>query len=221
MVRMLTAWLLLASSLAVLAQAPAGGFRAVFDRAVEDFRQGRVEQSAAGFDRLVEMVPENMPRLWQRGIVLYYAGRLGDCREQFESHRTVNPDDVENVAWHFLCVAKSESPEVARASLLPVGPDSRAPMRQIHALLAGTASREDVMSAATGRPAAEFYAHLYLGLYAEALGDEAVALMHPPNGRERRVCSGGWVHAHGRASTPRPARGAVGRRRPGVPVAPL
>jgi hypothetical protein len=38
----------------------------------------------------------------------------------FYAGRTVNPNDVENAAWHFLCVARAESPEKARAALLPV-----------------------------------------------------------------------------------------------------
>lgn len=195
MVRTLAVWLLLAGGLAIQAQAQAGGYRAVFDRAVEDFRQGRVEESAAGFDELVSMAPGTMPRLWQRGIVLYYVGRLNDCRAQFEAHRTVNPNDVENAVWHFLCVARAESPAVARSSLLPVGPDSRTPMRQIYGLFAGTAQMEDVMFAAADEPAAEFYAHLYLGLHAEALGDDEVALMHIRTAaREEYAEVGGYMH---------------------------
>src|SRR5688572_14783931 len=78
----------------------------VFDRAVTDFERGRVAESAAGFDELVKLAPASAPQLWQRGIALYYAGRYKDCRTQFESHRTVNPNDVENAVWHFLCVAR-------------------------------------------------------------------------------------------------------------------
>ena len=111
------------------------------------------------------------PELWQRGIALYYAGRYRDCRLQFEAHRTVNPDDVENAAWHFLCVARAESPERARAALLPVGPDARVPMRQIYEMFRGTLSPEQVLSAAGTGASSQFYAHLYLGLYFEALGD--------------------------------------------------
>src|SRR5205823_8361307 len=109
----------------------------IFDRAVEDFQAGRITQSVAGFDRVASLVPGYAPQLWQRGIALYYAGRFKDCRAQFESHRTVNPDDVENAAWHFLCVARGESAEKARRALLPVGRDSRVPMREIHEMLRG------------------------------------------------------------------------------------
>src|SRR5262245_22962863 len=114
---------------ALLSQAqPSERPQAIFDRAVEDFEAGRVAESASGFDRLVKLAPGSAPQLWQRGIALYYAVRYKDCREQFELHRTVNPDDVENAFWHFLCVARAESPEKAKAALLPVGPDSRVPI---------------------------------------------------------------------------------------------
>ena len=101
--------------------------QALLDRAVDEFEQGRFAPSGATFDEVAKAVPGQAPQLWQRGIALYYAGRYADCRRQFESHRTVNPDDVENAAWHFLCVAREQSPDKARAALLPVGPDRARP----------------------------------------------------------------------------------------------
>ena len=150
----------------------------ILERAVADFRSGRLAESAAGFDSLARLVPESAPQLWQRGIVLYYVGRYGDCRAQFESHRTVNPADVENAAWHFLCVARAESPEKARVALLPVGPDARVPMRQIYQMFRGTLAPEEVMAAAGAQLESQFYAHLYVGLYSEALGNSESALEH-------------------------------------------
>ena len=149
--------------------------RGVLDRAIEDFLSGRVRESVAGFDRVAALAPDAAPQLWQRGIALYYAGRYQDCRAQFESHRTVNADDVENAAWHFLCVARGESPKAARAALLPVGPDSRVPMREIYEMFRGTTTADVVLKAAGDRPQGRFYAHLYVGLYAEAIGDQARA----------------------------------------------
>ena len=168
---------------------------AIQDRAVDDFRSGRLEQSAAGFDRLASLVPDYAPQLWQRGIVLYYVGRYDDCRRQFESHRTVNPDDVENAAWHFLCVARAESPEKARAALLPVGPDARVPMRQIYQMLRGTLTPEAVLASAGTQPASQFYAHLYLGLYFESLGNSARAIEHITAAADERYAQvGGYMH---------------------------
>jgi len=102
-----------------------------------------------------------------------YAGRFDDCRRQFESHRLVNPADVENAAWHFLCVAKAESPATARARMLPVGPDSRIPMREIDLMFGGRKDPAHVLAAARGNDSAEFYGHLYVGLYLEATGNSA------------------------------------------------
>ena len=150
----------------------------VFARAVADFERGRVVESANEFDSLVKLVPNSAPRLWQRGIALYYAGRYKDCRAQFESHRTVNPDDVENAAWHFLCVARQESPEKAKAVLLPVGPDARTPMREIYDMFRGTRRPEEVLTAGGQDPLGQFYAELYVGLYFEATGNKQKALEH-------------------------------------------
>jgi lipoprotein NlpI len=176
-------------------QPPAERPQAIFDRAVEDFEAGRVMESASGFDRLVKLAPASAPQLWQRGIALYYAGRYKDCREQFELHRTVNPDDVENAFWHFLCVARAESAEKARAALLPVGPDPRVPMRQVYLLLQGKQTTDEVLKAAGRDPSAQFYAELYVGLYFEAVGRVDLARAHiKAAASERFAAAGGYMH---------------------------
>jgi len=149
--------------------------QALLDRAVAEFSKGRITESVAAFDELARLALREAPYLWQRGIALYYAGRYQDCRAQFESHRTVNSDDVENAAWHFLCVARGDSPKAARAALLPVGPDSRVPMREIYEMFRGATTADAVLKAAGTRPQGRFYAHLYIGLYSEAIGDQARA----------------------------------------------
>ena len=165
------------------------------NRAVAAFEKGRFVESAAAFDELAKAVPDQAPQLWQRGIALYYAGRYDDCRRQFESHRTVNPDDVENAVWHFLCVARGESPAKARAALLPVGPDARMPMREVYQMFRGTLRPEQVLSAAGTQPAALFYAHLYVGLYFEAQGMTARALEHINiAAADRFEREGGYMH---------------------------
>jgi lipoprotein NlpI len=174
-----------------LAQSP----QASLDRAVADFENGRFAESAAAFDSLAKEVPVQAPYLWQRGIALYYAGRYNDCRRQFESHRAVNPDDVENAAWHFLCVARAESPAKAKAALLPVGPDARVPMREVYQMFRGTLTPEQVLSAAGSQPDARFYGHLYLGLYFEALGMTDRALEHIKIAASDRFAPyGGYMH---------------------------
>jgi lipoprotein NlpI len=167
----------------------------VFERAVADFERGRVVESATGFDNLIKLAPNSAPQLWQRGIALYYAGRYKDCRAQFESHRTVNPNDVENAVWHFLCVARDQSPDKAKSALLPVGPDSRVPMREVYDMFRGVRRPEEVLAAAGTQASGQFFAQLYLGLYFEALGNARLAREHiAAAAAERFAAAGGYMH---------------------------
>ena len=180
----------------------------ILNRAIDDFSAGRIAESVAGFDTVARLLPDYAPELWQRGIALYYAGRYKDCRAQFESHRTVNPNDVENAAWHFLCVARDESPVKAKAALLPVGPDARVPMRQVYEMLRGNLTPDDVIKAGGTRPDSEFYAHLYAGLYFEAIGNRARAREQIAAAAAGRFATaGGYMHTVARvhlARLPRP-----------------
>ena len=176
-------------------QQPAENPRSVLDRALDDFLAGRIKESVTGFDRVVALVPDAAPELWQRGIALYYVGRYDDCRKQFESHRTVNPNDVENPAWHFLCVAHAESPVKARAALLPVGPDQRSPMREVYEMFKGSMTPDAVLAAAGQSASARFYAELYVGLYYEATGNKAAGLTHLKAAASQQYASaGGYMY---------------------------
>jgi lipoprotein NlpI len=169
--------------------------RTLLENAIDEFLAGRVKESVVLFDRVATQAPDIAPELWQRGIALYYAGRDRDCRAQFESHRTVNPNDVENPAWHFLCVARLESPERARKSLLPVGPDQRSPMREVYQMFQGTLAPDRVVDVAGSSPSARFYAELYVGLYYEATGERAKAIEHLKLAASPRYARiGGYMH---------------------------
>lgn len=153
----------------------------------ELFFAGKFKEAVAAFDADIAAKPEIAPHHWQRGIALYYAKRFDDGRKQFESHKEVNPNDVENAAWHFLCAAKASSVEQARKNLIAIdlNQDTRVPMKEIFALFKGTGKAEDVLAAArAGGPSPErlknnlCYAHLYLALYYDALGDEKMEREH-------------------------------------------
>ncbi len=141
---------------------------------------GKFKDAVADFDRLLELQPAVAPEHWRRGIALYYAGRYADGVKQFELHRTVNPEDVENSAWHYLCNVRATSRDKAREQLIPVTRDPRVPMRQVLDLYAGKAKPDDVIRAAesaglAGEPLTEarFYARLYVALYYEGEKDAA------------------------------------------------
>jgi lipoprotein NlpI len=185
--------------------------RALLESGIDAFLAGRVDESVVIFDRVVTQAPDVAPELWQRGIALYYVGRYRDCRAQFESHRTVNPNDVENPAWHFLCVARADSPARAKAALLPVGPDQRSPMREVYQMFQGTLSPDKVIEAGAGSLSGQFFAQLYVGLYYEATGNTTRALQYLKAAADGRFAqAGGYMHVVARLH---PAlRGGAGAR---------
>lgn len=157
--------------------------RSAFERGVQMFFDANPKGSVEAFDVLLKLEPSVKPQLWQRGLSLYYAADFKAGREQFETHQTYNTNDVENAAWHFLCVAKADGVEAARKVLIPIEGDARVPMRQVHDLFAGKAKPEDVLKAAESGEGNELrnhrcYAHLYLGLYFEAIGEQAKSKEH-------------------------------------------
>ena len=148
------------------------------------FKNAEMERSISAFDSAARLDRGLEARLWQRGIAHYYARQFTDGARQFEIHRTVNPEDVENSVWHFLCVAASDGAEAARSGLIPVSHDRRSPMMEILSLFRGEIDPSKVLDAAetaSGNEQASppmFYAHLYLGLYYEAIGEPAVSAEH-------------------------------------------
>jgi lipoprotein NlpI len=155
---------------------------AYYLRAQAEFKRNRVKESVADFEKLLEIKPDVRPELWQYGIALYYVERAEDGAKLFSDHQKVNPQDVENAFWHFLCTAKATKDVAkARAGLIAVTQDRRVPMKEIQLLLADQAKPDDVLKAAKKADPANtplFYAHLYLGLYYEAVGEAAKSLEH-------------------------------------------
>lgn len=153
------------------------------------FFRSDIKGSIEDFDEVIALFPQRDPYHWQRGISYYYADRFEDGKAQFERHQTVNTQDVENAVWHFLCSVRAPGGSVdsARAELIPITGDTRVPMKEVHALFAGKGTEEAVLEAAAdvGNPKrsdearnAMMYAHLYLALYYEALGETEKVKQH-------------------------------------------
>lgn len=149
------------------------------------FKLGRVDASLADFDKFLELRPERRPSHWQRGISCYYAGKYDEGTKQFEGYQDFDANDVENAVWRFLCMAKKDGLAKAQQAMLKVGPDKRVPMLEIYDLYRGTKKVDDILAAANaGTPTAAaknrqlFYAHLYLGIWHDLLGDRPRALEH-------------------------------------------
>lgn len=151
----------------------------------ECFLANQPAESVKTFDRYVKLNPEAASRQWERGISCYYAGQFKSGAKQFADYQTYHSADVENAAWRFLCTAKTADVETARKEILPIRGDRRVPMMEIYGMFKGEVKPEKVLAAAQAGDVDEiakkgqlFYAHLYVGLYEEARGNETAAKKH-------------------------------------------
>jgi lipoprotein NlpI len=157
---------------------------AYHQRGCVQFKLGKFSESVADFDRYLEKNPLKKPGHWQRGISCYYAGKFEEGKLQFEGYQTTDSNDVENAVWRFMCQAKKDDVAKCRKDMLKIGNDERVPMKEVYDLFMGKIEPKDVLAAAKDRKAAKdqdpplFYAHLYLGLYFETMGDKKQALEH-------------------------------------------
>jgi len=172
-------------------------------RGREHFRAGQVAESVADFDRYVGLLPSAENQLWERGISYYYAGDYAKGAKQFENYQKFHDQDVENSAWRYLCVARSESVEKAQANMLPIMSDPRVPMMQIYELYRGKLKPEAVLDAAKdGNPDMNqlnqrlFYAKLYIGLWHEAAGRADKAKEHILEAEQHKITHYMWDVAH-------------------------
>jgi lipoprotein NlpI len=163
-------------------------------RGSERFKLGQIDASIADFDKYIGSRPEAERSHWQRGIAYYYAGRYADGARQFEGYQTFDDNDVENAVWRYLCQAREHGIKKARSSLLKIKNDPRVPMMTVYRFYAGETKSEDVLAAAqAGEPnerelnARLFYAHLYLGLYAEVNDQPDLARQHLQLAREHKI----------------------------------
>lgn len=174
-----------------VAESEAGQIRAsaLQRRGESRFFDADIKGSIADFDEVIKMQPSQDPHHWQRGLSYYYAEDYQKGKEQFERHQTVNTQDVENAVWHFLCAVRAPGGDVkaAEKELIPIERDSRVPMKEVHDLFAGRATEKDVLAAAAQDDDGVLsdrernhlcYAHLYLGLYYEAMGNDEAAAKH-------------------------------------------
>ena len=146
---------------------------------------GRFDEAAKDFDAHIAAQPRDGPRHWRRGIALYWGGQHEKGRKQFEDYQSVDGNDVENVAFWWLCAVPTMGKDEASKKMPEIGFDRRVPLMAVDKLYRGTATPADVEAAiVAGNPGIEetrhrrFYGHLYLGLWHDALGKADEARKH-------------------------------------------
>jgi len=161
------------------------------ERAVLLFRSGKFAESAAEFDRAVELGgrTHSSDACWERGLARYYAGDFDGGRRQFEGYHKVGPLDIENGLWIYICEAAKRpeggSLDKARAAIPAYTDRKRPPFPALLDLYLGKGTVEAVFAQAEAsggtrddRSEAMFYAHLYTGKYLQTMGKTAEALEH-------------------------------------------
>ncbi|MBD2163822.1 hypothetical protein H6G04_05315 [Calothrix membranacea FACHB-236] len=137
-------------------------------RGMVNFQLAKIDESIQDFDTAEKLDTRLKPYLWQRGLSYYYAEKFAEGAKQFEIDLTVNAQDVEETVWRYLCIARLDSVEKARNSLLTVRNDPRRIMRSVYDLYAGNCTPNDVLNVGQSEGVkGNFYSHLYLGLYYE------------------------------------------------------
>ena len=148
------------------------------------------------------------PSLWQRGLACYYMGLYQEGQRQFECDVSDSERDAEAVVWHFMCrsaaLGDNQGKEFSAENVLslhtgtspsPSSPSSFSfelvppPMLEVVNLFKGTGSVEAVLKSATSPDGAAkvisynhtnalAYAHFYIGLHYEILGELKKAREH-------------------------------------------
>ncbi|CAM9719444.1 unnamed protein product [Scytosiphon promiscuus] len=159
-----------------------GDYKVFVGRGMDRFRRSDVRGSVSDFDKAIRLQPSLAPYMWQRGLSLYYADQFEEGSKQFRKDVALNPNDTEEAIWAFLCEARMPSVGFATAQqrLLKISNERRPYMRAAYSLFKGDSTESDLakqMEVASAKNdaragAAYFYANLYLGLYAEAKGDD-------------------------------------------------
>ncbi len=169
---------------------------AFYLRGRERFCVAEFATAADDFDCYAELRPDQRPRLWERGIACYYAGRFRAGADQFSAYQDFDDSDVENAVWHVLCLSRIVGTEAARRQMLNVRQDPRIPMMTIYKMFKGQSTPPDVLQAVEQaelerdqRLAANFYANLYIGLFYEMSGDEDRAREHITKAAEKHRIS--------------------------------
>lgn len=165
-------------------------------RGMTYFKMGCIAASIADFDHAEQLDPALTPYLWQRGLAYYYADRFAEGAIQFETDLTVNGQDVEETVWRYLCQARVQGTQVARAHLLPVRHDPRPVMGWVYRLFAGEYDAETILTQdkRLGRRD-HFYCQLYVGLYYEVEQAEDWARFFITQAAEMQVLDDymGWL----------------------------
>lgn len=150
------------------------------------FCLGEFARAAADYDKMVDLEPQLAAAHWRRGIACFYARRFEEAARQFEAYHSLDDVDRENGIWRFFSQVKAHGLKTARERLLQYKKDDRQPFPAVYQLFAEQTTPDAILRSiasadidAVEREKRLFYAHLYIGLEAAIVrNDAAAAIKH-------------------------------------------
>ena len=140
-------------------------------------------ESVTAFEKMIAIDPRQDAPHWRLGIAYYFAGDFAKSAKQFEKYHAYDGRDRENGVWKFLAQARVDGIEKARREMLVYTDFDREPFPSLYEMFAGKRSGDDVVAEIerkklTSDSRVMFFAHYYVGLNEELLGNRERAIEH-------------------------------------------
>lgn len=147
---------------------------------------GNFREAVKDFEKMIELDPSQDAPHWRLGIAYYYINNFKKGMDQFAKYHAYDNVDRENGVWKYFCQANLEGIPKAQGNMLPYTRFDRHPFPAVYDMLSGGKTTPEKIlgdaSASKESKAAKtrrlFFAHLYIGMHHEVLGEKEKALHH-------------------------------------------
>ncbi len=141
---------------------------------------GHFREAVSDFEKMIALDSKQDAPHWRLGIAYYFAGDFAKCAAQFQKYHDFDGRDRENGIWKFLADSKTMGLEAGRKAMLPYTAFDREPFPSLYEMFAGRKTGDEVLAEVQKKALAKdgavmFFAHYYVGLNADLLGDRVRA----------------------------------------------
>ncbi len=144
---------------------------------------GDAKGAVADFEKEITIEPSHDVQHWRLGIAYLFAGDFAKSAKQFEKYHAYDSRDRENGVWQFLANARVVGIEKARTAMLGYTRFDREPFPALYEMFAGKKTGAEVLAEMEKKGLGEdalvmFFAHYYVGLNEDLLGQKDAAREH-------------------------------------------
>jgi lipoprotein NlpI len=144
---------------------------------------GDAKGAVVDFEKEIALDPSHDAPHWRLGIAYLFAGDFAKSARQFEKYHAYDGRDRENGVWQFLANARVVGLEKARGAMLEYTRFDREPFPALYEMFAGKKTGAEVLAEMEKKGLGEdasvmFFAHYYVGLNEDLLGQKDAAREH-------------------------------------------